>query len=98
MPSPRSRPSREPRARAGGAMRRATGRGRIPGMVGDPSVDGDSLKRATRASFERSAGAYVASKTHATGRDLARLVELAAPRAGDLALDVATGGGHTALA
>ena len=38
------------------------------------------------------------SAGHAGGDDLARLAELAAPTADDVALDIATGGGHTALA
>jgi len=61
-------------------------------------TDPDDLKRRTSESFTRSAEAYVKSAGHAHGRDLERLVELAAPRPGELALDVATGGGHTARA
>lgn len=48
--------------------------------------------------FAPNAEAYVASESHAGGADLERLVELAAPRATDSALDVSTGGGHVALA
>jgi ubiquinone/menaquinone biosynthesis C-methylase UbiE len=48
--------------------------------------------------FARSAGKYVTSKTHAAGADLARLVELVAPNEEGRLLDVATGGGHVALA
>jgi len=51
-----------------------------------------------RQQFGGSADAYVASKGHSTGSDLDRLVELAAPTGSDVAVDVATGGGHTALA
>jgi SAM-dependent methyltransferase len=40
----------------------------------------------------------VTSTTHAHGADLARLVQLADPHGYEHALDVATGGGHTALA
>lgn len=40
---------------------------------------------------------YVASQTHAQGADLERLVELAQPQPHWHVLDVATGGGHTAL-
>jgi SAM-dependent methyltransferase len=50
------------------------------------------------AQFAPVAGAYVRSATHARGADLARLRELAAPRSTERLLDVATGGGHTALA
>ncbi|HEX2347623.1 MAG TPA: methyltransferase domain-containing protein [Ktedonobacterales bacterium] len=48
--------------------------------------------------FAPNAEAYVTSESHAGGADLARLVELAAPQPTDHALDVSTGGGHTALA
>jgi SAM-dependent methyltransferase len=51
-----------------------------------------------RAQFAPVASAYVRSTTHARGADLARLLELAAPRGTERLLDVATGGGHTALA
>jgi ubiquinone/menaquinone biosynthesis C-methylase UbiE len=60
--------------------------------------DGEAVKERVRAQFARTAAAYVSSRGHAEGRDLVRLVELAAPRATDIALDVSTGGGHTALA
>jgi ubiquinone/menaquinone biosynthesis C-methylase UbiE len=60
--------------------------------------DGVAAKDRVRAQFARTAAAYVTSQGHAQGCDLARLVELAAPRATDRALDVSTGGGHTALA
>jgi len=62
------------------------------------SDEGKAIKDRVREVFGRSAEAYVASPTHATGSDLARLLELAAPAATDIALDVSTGGGHTALA
>lgn len=40
---------------------------------------------------------YVSSATHAHGADLGRMLELAAPTGRERVLDVATGGGHTAL-
>lgn len=40
--------------------------------------------------------AYVRSVGHATGSDLERMVELAAPQPTDALLDIATGGGHVA--
>jgi ubiquinone/menaquinone biosynthesis C-methylase UbiE len=40
---------------------------------------------------------YVRSQTHAKGQELARLLEIARPQPDWLVLDVATGGGHTAL-
>ena len=63
------------------------------------SEDADEAARLrVRAAFGPSAEAYVVSPGHAHGDDLARLVELAAPRPSDRALDVSTGGGHVALA
>lgn len=40
---------------------------------------------------------YVVSSAHATGEELNRLVEIARPQPEWIVLDVATGGGHTAL-
>lgn len=57
-----------------------------------------AIKALVQAQFAPAAQAYVTSTTHAHGADLARLVALAAPRGHERALDVATGGGHTALA
>jgi ubiquinone/menaquinone biosynthesis C-methylase UbiE len=47
--------------------------------------------------FGQLAESYVTSQSHAKGYDLDRLVEIASPQADWLVLDVATGGGHTAL-
>ena len=47
--------------------------------------------------FGQYAEAYVTSAPHAQGADLDRLLELAQPQAEWAMLDVATGGGHTAL-
>jgi ubiquinone/menaquinone biosynthesis C-methylase UbiE len=55
-------------------------------------------KAHARARFGTFAENYVHSSIHAEGEDLARLVSLVAPSADALVLDVATGGGHTALA
>lgn len=57
-----------------------------------------SHKDRVRHQFGRTARDYVTSERHRSGRDLDRLVELAEPTADDDALDIATGGGHTALA
>jgi SAM-dependent methyltransferase len=74
------------------------GAGATP-AVGDAGGDaGEAIKARVRDAFGRTAAAYVTSQRHAAGADLARLVELAAPRPDDLALDISTGGGHTALA
>ncbi|MCP4165776.1 MAG: class I SAM-dependent methyltransferase [Chloroflexi bacterium] len=48
--------------------------------------------------FGANAERYVTSKVHAQGHSLKRMVELADPQPGWLALDVAPGGGHSALA
>jgi ubiquinone/menaquinone biosynthesis C-methylase UbiE len=48
--------------------------------------------------FGPSAEQYVTSAFHAHGSDLGRLIELAGPQGHERVLDVATGGGHTALA
>ncbi len=54
----------------------------------------DLVKRQFGAHADR----YVSSVHHATGESLDRLIALAAPHPDWRALDVATGGGHTALA
>ena len=58
--------------------------------------------RRVQAQFGRTADAYVTSAGHAKGAELTQMVELAESLLGSLegrkALDVATGGGHTALA
>ena len=51
-----------------------------------------------RVRFGAHADAYVTSETHANGGDLELLLSLAAVKPGESALDVATGGGHVALA
>jgi len=51
-----------------------------------------------RQQFGAHAERYVASTDHSTGESLDRLLDLVAPQSGWRALDVATGGGHTALA
>lgn len=54
----------------------------------------DEVKRRFGASAEN----YVRSKDHAQGESLDRLIEVTAPKPEWRVLDVATGGGHTALA
>jgi ubiquinone/menaquinone biosynthesis C-methylase UbiE len=58
---------------------------------------GEVIKERVRQMYSRSAEEYVTSSSHAAGEDLAELLTLAAPQPGDLALDISTGGGHTAL-
>ena len=54
-------------------------------------------KNLSQERFAKFAEGYVTSQTHAKGYDLDRLVEIAQPQADWQVLDVATGGGHTAL-
>lgn len=55
-------------------------------------------RREAQAFFTDKAAAYRASASHGNRADLDRMVRLVAPRPGERALDVATGGGHTAEA
>jgi SAM-dependent methyltransferase len=54
-------------------------------------------KALSQERFGKLAAGYVSSSSHAKGADLDRLVEAGNPQADWLVLDVATGGGHTAL-
>jgi len=54
--------------------------------------------REAQAYFGDKVDAYRQSPSHANRQELARMLAWLAPRAGERALDVATGGGHTALA
>jgi ubiquinone/menaquinone biosynthesis C-methylase UbiE len=54
-------------------------------------------KQHSQARFGRFAQTYVQSAGHAKGAELDRLLELAVPQPDWQALDIATGGGHTAL-
>ncbi len=58
----------------------------------------DDQKARVQAQFGGSADAYVTSAGHAAGEDLERLLDWGRRRAATRALDIATGGGHTALA
>lgn len=60
-------------------------------------TDQDILRR-SRAQYAAAGNAYVLSDTHRFGKDLGRLVEVATPTADMRVLDIATGGGHTAIA
>ena len=55
-------------------------------------------KELSQDRFGKYAAGYVASRNHAGGPDLEHLTQLAGHHPGWVALDVATGGGHTALA
>lgn len=54
-------------------------------------------KKLSQERFGQFAERYVQSQHHAKGYDLERLVEIAKPQRNWQALDIATGGGHTAL-
>ena len=58
----------------------------------------DEKKAQVQDYFARTAESYVASFSHRTGDDLKRLIELGEWNPQQQALDIATGGGHTALA
>jgi ubiquinone/menaquinone biosynthesis C-methylase UbiE len=58
---------------------------------------GKGIKPLSQQRFGRLAQDYVTSKTHAKGEELDRLVEIAQPQPDWVVLDIATGGGHTAL-
>lgn len=57
-----------------------------------------NTKHLVQQQFGAVAERYVTSAIHAEGNDLARMVELAQPHGDEYMLDIATGGGHTALA
>ncbi|OEH93577.1 class I SAM-dependent methyltransferase [Bacillus solimangrovi] len=56
------------------------------------------IKKDVQKQFGRSADSYVTSKGHRKGKDLKKLVEIAQTNRTEQALDIATGGGHTANA
>lgn len=66
------------------------------GLSNDMSP-GDHKER-VRSQFGATAAEYVSSPGHRSGRDIDRLVEMTEPTGTEAALDIATGGGHTALA
>lgn len=58
----------------------------------------DAKKAQVQDQFSRTAEGYVASFSHRTGKDLTRIIEIGEWNTQQEALDIATGGGHTALA
>jgi len=60
-------------------------------------MSSQDVKAQAQARFRQFAQNYVSSEIHASGSDLEQLVEVVDPQAGWLGLDIATGGGHTAL-
>lgn len=67
-------------------------------MTITPQPANNDKKAQVQDYFSRTAEGYVASFSHRAGDDLLRLIELGEWDASQQALDVATGGGHTALA
>ena len=63
-----------------------------------PSQNNAEKKSQVQDYFSRTAENYVTSTTHRAGPDLARLIEIGEWDKQQQVLDVATGGGHTALA
>jgi len=57
-----------------------------------------TVHQRVQSQFGAAAEAYGTSLVHADTSALQRVVELASPKPGDAALDLATGAGHTALA
>jgi ubiquinone/menaquinone biosynthesis C-methylase UbiE len=62
------------------------------------SIDSQQIRRRTREQFAAAGDAYVTSTTHRADEDLERLVAVAQADDALFLLDIATGGGHTALA
>ncbi|GAC1564721.1 MAG: class I SAM-dependent methyltransferase [Ktedonobacteraceae bacterium] len=67
-------------------------------MTTSPQHTNDDKKASVQDYFSRTAEGYVASFSHRTGDDLQRLIQLGEWDTGQQAIDIATGGGHTALA
>jgi len=68
-----------------------------PEIEKEPSM-ADDAKRLAQQQFGAHAQGYVLSPAHKSGYSLDALLDHAQPRPGQRALDLATGGGHTALA
>ncbi len=69
----------------------------VPSDSKDPIGSERLHTELVRESFEPLAEYYARSTAHTDEASLERLEELAAPAAGDIALDIATGPGHTAM-
>lgn len=67
-------------------------------MSQTPEQDSNAKKAQVQDYFSRTAESYVASFSHRAGDDLQRLIELGEWNSQQQAIDLATGGGHTALA
>lgn len=60
-------------------------------------TDAKDSKALSQERYTQYAEGYITSRTHAKGADLERLIAIAEPQPDWVMLDVATGGGHTAL-
>jgi len=60
-------------------------------------MDTKDSKSLSEERYTQYAEGYVTSETHAKGSDLDRLIAIAEPQSDWVMLDIATGGGHTAL-
>jgi ubiquinone/menaquinone biosynthesis C-methylase UbiE len=67
-------------------------------MTDTPQPAHEEKKTQVQDYFSRTAESYVASFSHRSGDDLQRLIEMGEWNPQLTALDIATGGGHTALA
>ena len=67
-------------------------------MSQNPPQDSSTKKAQVQDYFSRTAESYVTSFSHRAGDDLQRLIEIGEWNPQQQALDIATGGGHTALA
>src|SRR5690348_5731555 len=67
-------------------------------MAQTPEQDSTAKKTQVQDYFSRTAESYVASFSHRAGNDMQRLIELGEWNPQLQVLDIATGGGHTALA
>ncbi|MED1204023.1 class I SAM-dependent methyltransferase [Heyndrickxia acidicola] len=57
-----------------------------------------SIKKDVQDQFGKNAESYVSSLIHKKGKDLAKMIEIANLQGNERAVDIATGGGHTANA
>src|ERR1700730_5339497 len=67
-------------------------------QVRTAKVEGSKLHERVSAQFGPTAAAYSRSLVHSDPGALRKAVELARPKPGDMALDIATGAGHMAMA
>ncbi|MBN1934676.1 MAG: HAD-IA family hydrolase, partial [Anaerolineae bacterium] len=69
----------------------------LPTLLDGRRDNAQNSKTLSRGRFGQFAQRYVTSRSHAQGNDLNRLLDIAQPQPHWHVLDVATGGGHTAL-